>query len=96
MARLLAIRLWVTVGILVLGFAMPYFSAALGWAATQDDSSITVRADVAAGVLVGVVGLAILLLALCASAIARFRTPRPTSVFSDASGGDRIARVPSR
>jgi hypothetical protein len=58
--RLWSIRLWASVGVLVLAAGMPYCSAALGWAATQDETTITVRADVALGVLVSWIGWTIL------------------------------------
>jgi hypothetical protein len=61
--RIGSIRLWASVGALLLAAGMPYCSAALGWAATQDETSITVRADVAAGVLVSWVGSATLAIA---------------------------------
>jgi hypothetical protein len=61
--RLRSIRLWASVGALVLAAGMPYCSAALGWAATQDETSITIRADVALGVLVSWIGSTMLALA---------------------------------
>ena len=60
--RLWSIRLWASIGVLVLAAGMPYCSAAMGWAATQDESTITVRADVAFGVLVSWIGSTILTL----------------------------------
>lgn len=61
--RLWSIRLWASIGALVLAAGMPYCAAAVGWAATQDETSITVRADVAFGVLVSWVGSTILVIA---------------------------------
>ncbi|MGH2473062.1 MAG: hypothetical protein ACRDG6_11865 [Candidatus Limnocylindria bacterium] len=61
--RLGSIRRWASIGALVLAAGMPYCSAALGWAATQDETSITVRADVAIGVLVSWIGTTILAIA---------------------------------
>lgn len=58
--RFLSIRLWASVGLLVIAAGMPYCAAALGWAATQDETTITVRADVAFGVLISWIGCAIL------------------------------------
>jgi hypothetical protein len=58
--RFRSIRLWASIGLLVLAAGMPYCSAAVGWAATQDETTITVRADVAFGVLVSWVGWTIL------------------------------------
>jgi hypothetical protein len=58
--RLWSVRLWASAGLLVLAAGMPYCSAAMGWAATQDETTITVRADVALGVLVSWVGWTIL------------------------------------
>ena len=55
-----SIRLWASIGLLVVAAGMPYCAAALGWAATQDETTITVRADVAFGVLVSWIGCAIL------------------------------------
>ncbi len=60
--RLWSIRLWASIGALVLAAGMPYCAAAVGWAATQDETSITVRADVAFGVLVSWVGSTILMI----------------------------------
>ncbi len=58
--RLRSIRLGASIGVLVLAAGMPYCAAALGWAATQDETTITVRADVAFGVLVSWIGWTIL------------------------------------
>jgi len=58
--RLRSIRLWASIGALVLAAGMPYCSAAVGWAATQDETSITLRADIAFGVLVSWIGWTIL------------------------------------
>jgi hypothetical protein len=58
--HLASIRLWASIGILVIAAGMPYCAAALGWAATQDENTITVRADIAAGVLASWIGCAIL------------------------------------
>jgi hypothetical protein len=61
--RLRSIRLWASIGALALAAGMPYCSAALGWAATQDETSITIRADVAFGVFVSWIGSTIIALA---------------------------------
>jgi hypothetical protein len=61
--RLRSIRLWASIGALALAAGMPYCSAAVGWAATQDDTTISVRADVAIGVLVSWIGSTILAIA---------------------------------
>jgi len=53
-------RLWASIGVLAIAAGMPYCSAALTGAATQDDTSISVRADVALGVLVSWIGGTIL------------------------------------
>jgi hypothetical protein len=58
--RLWSIQLWASVGILVIAAGMPYCAAAVGWAATQDETTITVRADIALGVLVSWIGCSIL------------------------------------
>jgi hypothetical protein len=58
--RLWSIQLWASIGILVIAAGMPYCVAAVGWAATQDETTITVRADVALGVLVSWIGCSIL------------------------------------
>ena len=63
MRKLLNIRLWASIGVLVLAAGMPYCAAALGWAATQDETSISIRADVAMGVLVSWIGWTILSIA---------------------------------
>jgi hypothetical protein len=55
-----SIRLWASIGALALAAGMPYCSAAVGWAATQDDTSITIRADIAVGVLISWIGSTIL------------------------------------
>ena len=60
MRRLASVRLWASIGVLVLAAGMPYCAAALGWAATQDETSITIRVDVAMGVLVSWIGWTIL------------------------------------
>ena len=53
-------RFWASVGLLIIAAGMPYCAAAVGWAATQDETTITVRADVAAGVVLSWIGCAIL------------------------------------
>jgi hypothetical protein len=58
--RIRSIRLWASIGLLVLAAGMPYCSAAMGWAATQDETTVTIRADVAVGVLVSWIGSTIL------------------------------------
>ena len=58
--RFRSVRLWASIGILVIAAGMPYCAAAVGWAATQDETTITVRADVALGVLVSWIGCTIL------------------------------------
>ena len=63
MRKLLNIRLWASIGVLVLAAGMPYCAAALGWAATQDETSISIRADVAMGVLVSWIGWTVLSIA---------------------------------
>jgi len=60
--RFSSIRLWASVGVLVIAAGMPYCAAAVGWAATQDDTTITIRADIALGVLVSWVGCTILVI----------------------------------
>jgi hypothetical protein len=69
--RLGGTRLWASVGALLFALGMPYCSAALGWAATQDDASITVRADVAAGVAVSWLGVAVLAIAALRASLRR-------------------------
>jgi hypothetical protein len=58
--RFSSVRLWASVGVLVIAAGMPYCAAAVGWAAIQDETTITVRADVAVGVLVSWIGCTIL------------------------------------
>jgi hypothetical protein len=58
--RIWSVRLWASIGVLVIAAGMPYCAAAVGWAATQDETTITVRADVAVGVLVSWIGCTIL------------------------------------
>jgi hypothetical protein len=58
--RLRSVRLWASIGVLVVAAGMPYCAAAVGWAAIQDETTITVRADVAFGVLVSWIGWTIL------------------------------------
>jgi hypothetical protein len=57
--RFPSVRLWTSIGLLVVAAGMPYCAAAVGWAATQDETTITVRADVAFGVLVSWIGCTI-------------------------------------
>ena len=58
--RIWSVRLWASVGVMVIAAGMPYCAAAVGWAATQDETTITVRADIALGVLVSWIGCSIL------------------------------------
>jgi hypothetical protein len=61
--RLGSVRIWSSVGALVLAAGMPYCAAAAGWAATQDATSVTIRADIAMGVLASWIGATILAIA---------------------------------
>jgi hypothetical protein len=58
--RVFSSRVWSSIGVLALAAGMPYCAAALGWAATQDDTTISIRADVAMGVVVSWIGWTIL------------------------------------
>ena len=57
---MLRIRFWASIGLLTIAAGMPYCSAALAGGATQDDTSISVRIDVAMGVLMSWIGVSIL------------------------------------
>jgi hypothetical protein len=59
-SRLFTVRMWASVGVLILAAGTPYCAAALGWAATQDDKYIYVREDVAMGIVVSWVGVTVL------------------------------------
>ena len=61
--RIRSVELWASIGVLIVAAGMPYCSAALGWAAIQDETSITIRADVAFGVFVSWIGGTILAIA---------------------------------
>lgn len=76
MRRILGVRPWAVTGALLVAFAMPYLSAALRWAVQQDDATLYIRADVAAGLVAGCVGAAVLIVSLAAWAIGQLR-PRP-------------------
>ena len=67
--------MWSAVGALVLAAGTPYCSAALGWAATQDDKFIYVREDVAMGVIVSWIGCTILAIAFVVWMWKRLRRP---------------------
>jgi hypothetical protein len=58
--HLSSMRVWTSIGLLVIAAGMPYCAAALGWAATQDETTITIRADVAFGVFISWIGGVIL------------------------------------
>jgi uncharacterized membrane protein len=66
--RLLRVQVWALIGALLAAAGLPYFSAALGWAATQDGTWTTMRADIAVGVAVAILGAMILIVALAAGA----------------------------
>ena len=74
--RIWSIRFWASIGALVFAAGMPYCAAAVGWAATQDETSITVRADVAAGVIASWIGSAILMFAGTAWTVRAWRARR--------------------
>jgi len=74
--RIWSIRFWASVGALVVAAGMPYCAAAVGWAATQDETSITVRADVAAGVFAWWIGSAILMVVGTAWTVRAWRARR--------------------
>ncbi|HYV23485.1 MAG TPA: hypothetical protein VEN31_12620 [Candidatus Bathyarchaeia archaeon] len=61
--HLRSVRFWASLGVLVVAAGMPYCAAAVGWAAIQDETTITIRADVALGVLVSWIGWTILAIA---------------------------------
>ena len=60
MRRFANTRLWASIGVLVIAAGMPYCAAAVGWAATQDETTISIRADVAVGVVISWIGCTIL------------------------------------
>jgi len=70
---------WSAVGALVLAAGTPYCSAALGWAATQDDKFIYVREDVAMGVIVSWIGCTILAIAFVVWMWKRLRRRSPAA-----------------
>lgn len=72
--------MWSAVGALVLAAGTPYCSAALGWAATQDDKFIYVREDVAMGVIVSWIGCTILAIAFVVWMWKRLRRPSAPAV----------------
>ena len=74
--QLLSLRLWTSIGALMLAAGMPYCAAAVGWAATQDETSITVRADVAVGVVASWIGAAILTIAGAFRTVGSWRARR--------------------
>ena len=71
--------MWSAVGALVLAAGTPYCSAALGWAATQDDKFIYVREDVAMGVIVSWIGCTILAIAFVVWMWKRLRRRSPAA-----------------
>ena len=73
MRALFTLRVWASIGVLLLAAGMPYCAAALSWGVTEDETSIMIRADVAAGVLVASVGWAILLIVALAWAWKRLQ-----------------------
>ena len=88
--RFWSIRLWASAGTLLIAAGMPYCAAALGWAATQDATTITVRADVAVGVLVSWIGCGILVITGAFWTWGAWRSRRQALRLS------ARARVPSR
>jgi len=78
MGRVLGIRLWASIGVLAIAAGLPYCSAALAGAATQDDTSISVRADIAAGVLATWIGGTILAIVFLFWLWRRFRRSAAT------------------
>ena len=73
MRRFASIGVWTRAGALLIAAAMPYCSAALGWAATQDAAHIYVRADIAVGILIATLGVIILIGCLGAWVVERIR-----------------------
>ena len=78
MGRLLGIRLWASIGVLAIAAGMPYCSAALAGAAIQDDTSISLRADIAVGVLATWIGGTILAIVFVFWLWRRFRRAAAT------------------
>ena len=78
MRHILRVELWALIGALLLAAGLPYLSAALGWAATQDGTWITMRADIAVGVAIALLGSTILAVVLVASALTSLRRRRTT------------------
>ena len=90
MRKVFAMRVWFSIGVLVLAAGMPYCSAALGWAATQDDYNVYIREDVAMGLIVAWIGWSILTVVFVAWAIRKLRARGTRAVVT------ARARVPSR
>ena len=88
MGALRTLRVWASVGVLLLAAGMPYCAAAIGCCVTQDETSISIRADVAAGVLVASVGWTILMVVAVIWIAQRLRPARP--------GGASFARARGR
>ncbi len=76
MRRLLRVQLWASIGALLAAAGLPYLSAALGWAATSDGASITMRTDIALGVTAAILGVTILAIALAAGVVISLRRRR--------------------
>ena len=76
MRRFLRVQLWASIGALLAAAGLPYLSAALGWAATPDGTSITMRTDIALGVTAAILGATILAIALAAGAVISLRRRR--------------------
>jgi len=73
---LFTLRVWTSIGVLLLAAGMPYCAAAIGCCVTTDETSISIRADVAAGVLVAAVGWTILTVVAALWLVKRLRRPR--------------------
>jgi hypothetical protein len=73
------IRTWTSIGLLLMAAGLPYCAAALSWGVTSDDDSISLRADIAFGVLLALIGAALLAVVMLVWGIRRLRRARRES-----------------
>jgi hypothetical protein len=71
MGALRRMRTWTSIGLLLMAAGLPYCAAALSWGVTTDETSISVRADIAFGVALALLGVAVLAAVLALWAVRR-------------------------
>jgi len=75
-------RTWMSIGLLLMAAGLPYCAAAFSWGVTSDDTTISIRADIAFGVLLAMLGGVVLAVVVVVWAVRRMLTGSAPRVVS--------------